>query len=240
MIILAALAIIINVAIAFNALLRPTYFNLIDLSKEESNNQIGIYDQERLAFIFLPIVGYITFFVMSNFGFSDDLGKHFVPGFILIQIASFALYFYSRKEKYQLSLAAIACIPSVLILGIITCVVLAIKLFYCYIICITMGWIFIILPFCVLSYYGLYQVVAFQSLELYKLFNLTNKEPAQSEELVIKQSLFGMYPNRNELFVIQIILAAIILCLTLFVFSQDFLGPFQISVQAILKQHVKF
>ena len=79
------------------------------------------------------------------------------------------MYFLARvglgRRNYFLRITLVCF----MFLAILACGGLIFKLFYYYLTCITLGWIFIITPFTALSYYALFQAIAFLSVSCYKL-----------------------------------------------------------------------
>lgn len=179
LILIASIMVIGHLCLGFFLLIWPGVLFSKSIISQTSHAFLSFAVLERLAFIVFPLLGYTTLFLMSE---EDSNGVFEYPNvlaLLLFQLLTFTLYFISRKYKYKLGPLFIAVVPALLFLSTIVALVELIHLALLFFICITIGWITVILPFAVLSYYGLLLVSMFmvcEAIAILKMNRTSNRD----------------------------------------------------------------
>lgn len=231
MYILAFLAVVGHILLGYHWMFKPAYNNIKTLQAQNGIERVPIFLQEKAAFIFLPLLGYVAFIFLKEFDsehvFSD------LPAIIILQAVSFGLYFYSRSKLRPSSIFEIIFIPSMLVLGIASCAILIIKLFFYYLICITLGWIFVILPLCMMAYYALFQVIAFQITELIKILKFARGALADQGNANFPKG-FALFYFGKMYWVAQLVTFAIVIISFYALLHYVDLGAFSMNIETLL------
>lgn len=155
---LVAVAVLLHLIIGFYLIIWPSY-KLSKHMKEQTKPRF--YKNEWLSFVILPIVGYGTIFLLANEDIAGVFHPNYFMALIVFQIVSFILYFISRRWKHQLGPLFVTIVPSIFMLSIILLAVELIHLSGLFLLSITIGWIMIFLPICMLTYYGMISAIIF-------------------------------------------------------------------------------
>lgn len=237
MFILGFIAIAGHFLLGYHWIFKPTYNIIQTLKLSNGKENTPLFTQEKSAFIFLPLIGYTAFFALREF--DNSLGFDILPLFILVQTLSFGLYFYSRSKIQPRSMLEVVLTPSLLVFGILTCIVLIVKLFIYFLICITLGWIFVILPLCMMAYYALFQVIAFQITELAKILKFTKNNFNPNSESKFPLGFRFIY--FGQLYLVSQLLTFAVLCVLLtMVYRYVGFGIFHFNLEAILRGPANF
>lgn len=228
--IIALVAILIHFYGGYLCILNPSYHFLQKERPLSIVSRTPIHTQENMVFIAWPIVGYTLWLVLKDMGGDSYL---LIPSSITIHVLAFSTYYMNRLDVGRKYFIMRLLFVGLMFVGILISIVLLIKLFFYYIICITLGWFFLITPFAALSYYALIQAIIFMGSACRGIIFQDLNRPIALANIASYQDVRTFLCTGWFALLLYFIVSGLILLFMCYILSSDFMGPFQLSYELI-------
>lgn len=236
--ILGILAVVGHVVVGYYCMFKPSVLFLKERFRLKSLDIQTIHTQEILALLVCPMVGYALWFFFKEMVWEEFI--RMVPALATLQLLAFSSYFLCRQKigtrNYFIRMAYVC----LMVVGLLSCIFLIYKLFYYYLVCITLGWIFIIPPIAALSYYALIQAIVFLSVAIKAII-------AEDSE---RNMAYGNITSFDDLYywlfsgARGVTVYSIVICLFIagvwFLLCSNILAPFNLSWDVLTTSNNRF
>lgn len=226
------IAIVIHLTAGYLCIFKPSIQFIRNENPTSFKAKVPIGSQEKLVFIAWPIVGYALWIILRDMGDDSYL---LIPSAIGIHLLSFSSYFLFRLKRGTNLFAIRLLLLGVMTIGILCCAFLIVRLFFYFLMCITVGWIFFITPFAALAYYALFQVIAYLGMAIGSLFQEDFNRSIPFAQIASTKDLQTYVSSGWRSSIIYLAVCIAFVLLTGFVLHADFMGIFQLSYEDLLQ-----